>query len=208
MKNASLILNAVLAVAVVVLYVLHFSSGKPSTSDGGSVAVNPGDLKIAYVVEDSVLKYYDYFKISRDKLEAKAKKYDQDLTNRQNGLRREIEQYQANQGALTIGQAQAIEKELGNKQQNLQMYQQTLSQDMMNEESKISEALYEKITSYLKKYGEERGLQIVLKLDRSSDVLYGGKALDITKEVTDGLNEAYKAESANPSTKADSTTAK
>ena len=109
---------------------------------------------------------------------------------------------------MTFGQAKATEEDLGKKQQNLQMYQQTLSQQLMDEEAKLNRDLYERVTAYLKKYGEEKGLQVVLKFDPSSDVLYGGKALDITDDVIAGLNEDYKGEKTGGTSKADSTKTK
>ena len=76
MKNLSLVLNAVLIVVVGVLYYLHFS-GRPKSTPAGSTAL-PGDMKIAYINSDSVLKNYEYFKVTGEKLESKRKKLDQD----------------------------------------------------------------------------------------------------------------------------------
>ena len=72
----------------------------------------------------------------------------------------------------------------------------------------MNQDLYDRITGFLKKYGKEKGLQVVLKIDQASDVLFGGEALDITKDVTKGLNEDYTAEKNAPSTKKDSTATK
>ena len=208
MKNLSLILNAVLLVAVVILYVLYFSGSgkvqsKSSVSDTSAV-----DLKLAYINSDSVLKYYDYLKVNRDQLEAKTKKMDQDLRNRTVGLQNEITAYQRNVSGMTLGQARAAEEDLGKKQQNLQLYQQSLQQQLMQEEAKLNKELYDRITGFLKKYGQEKGLQVVLKFDPTSDVLYGGESLDITQDVIKGLNEAYQTEKTTPATKSDSTSAK
>jgi outer membrane protein len=205
MKNISLILNVILIVAVGVLYYLHFSGGKKHTSPDAVVV--PGDLKIAYINSDSVLKHYEYFKENKDRLEAKGKKLDQDLRNRAQGFQNEYEAYQRNVANLTIGQAKALEEDLTKKQQNLQLYQQSLSQEMSNEEAKMTQDLYTKVTDFLKTYGQEKGLQIVLKFDPGSDVLFGVDALNITKDVTAGLNESFKKEKANP-TKKDSTSSK
>ena len=204
MKNLSLVLNAILLVAVGVLYYLHFSTDKSTNTSESSVAA--GDLKIAYINADTVLKYYEYLKTTKVKLEEKTKKMDQDYRNRAMGLQNEIAAYQRNVSNMTLGQVKAVEEDLGKKQQNLQMYQQSLSQQLMEEESKIQKELYDRITVFLKKYGNEKGLQIVLKFDPTSDVLFAGQPLDISQDVITGLNDAYKLEGTK--TKADSTATK
>ena len=194
MKNLSIVLNIVLLLAVGVLYFLHFSGQKGGSSfatSGDTTAVN---LKIAYINSDSVLKHYEYLKINKEQLEVKTKKMDQDYRNRAIGLQNEIAAYQRNVNSMTLGQVKATEEDLGKKQQNLQMYQQSLSQQLEEESMKLNKALYDRITTFLKKYGQERGLQVVLKYDPTSDVLYGGPGLDITKDVISGLNESYTLE--------------
>jgi len=205
MKNLSLILNAVLLVAVAVLFYLQFARPGTSGTDAGTAA--PGEGKLAFINSDSVLKYYDYFKVNRDRLEDKAKKMDNEFRNRAQSLQNEFNNYQRNLSNLTIGQAKAIEQDLANKEQNLQVYRQSLAQDLSNEQTKMNDELYTKVTGFLKSYGQEKGLSVVLKFDQASDVLYAGESIDITKDVIAGLNSAYQAEKQSPA-KADSTAAK
>lgn len=204
MKNLSLVLNIVLLVAVAVLFYLHFAGPKKasSTSSGDSQVI--GDLKIAYINSDTVLKYYEYLKVNKDKLESKTKKMTDDYRNRVMSLQNEIQAYQRNVSSMTLGQARSAEEDLGKKQQNLQMYEQSLQQQLMQEEQKLNKELYDRITAFLKGYGKDNGLQVVLKYDQSSDVLYGGEPLDISQDVIKGLNEQYQTEK----TKADSTAKK
>jgi len=195
MKNASLILNAVLLVAVGVLYFLHFSSGKPAGGSFSGGSSTPSNLKFAYVKQDTIMKYYEFVKVNASRLDAKVKSLDQQLTNRQQSLQRELQSYQANRNNLTVGQIEAVERDLQNKGQNLQMYQEQLSQEMMEENSRVSQELYEKLTKYLGEYSKQRGIEVILKFDRSSDVLFAGDSLDISKDVVKGLNDAWKIES-------------
>jgi outer membrane protein len=209
MKNLSLILNAVLLVAVGVLFYLHFSGGKSST--GGSALSDstvPGDLKIAYINSDSVLQHYDYLKANRVQIEEKTKKIEQEYRNRAQGLQNEITAYQRNVSNMTLGQVKAVEEDLGKKQQNLQMYQQSLSQQLMEEEAKLNKELYERVTTYLKKYAAEKNLQVVLKYDPTSDVLFAGEALDVSNDVIQGLNAEYQQEKTGTGVKKDSTATK
>lgn len=204
MKNASLALNGVLLIAVAILYYLHFSSGKTETVN--SESINPGELTVAYINSDSVLKHYDFFKVNAEKFETKGKKLDQDLQNRAQSLQNDISAYQRNYGSMTIGQAKAVEEDLAKKRQNLELYQRSLEQELMEEQAKMNEELYKKVTDYLKVYAQDKQLQIVLKFNPSSDLLYGGQSVDITTDVISGLNESYKNEQAKPN--ADSTSVK
>ena len=205
MKNLSLALNAILLLAVAGLYYLHFS-GPANLKSADTSATQ--DLKIAYINSDSVLKYYDYFKVGKERLESKGKKLDQDLQGRAQSLQSEFESYQRNASTLTMGQARAVEEDLGKKRQNLQLYQESLSQEMLVEQEKMTKDLYNRVTSYLKKYGQEKGLQVVLKYDATSDLLFGRETLNISKDVIAGLNESYKSEQATNLTRKDSLSGK
>jgi outer membrane protein len=205
MKNLSLALNVILLVAVSVLYYFQFSAQKPENHVGTSIGK---DLRIAYIKSDTVLKYYEYFKLNRDKFEAKGKRMDQDLKSRAQSLQNEFETYQRNANSLTMGQARAVEEDLAKKRQNLQLYQESLNQEMLVDQNKMTKDLYDRVTAYLKTYGDARGLQVVLKNDASSDLLYGSDSLDISSDVIKGLNELYKAELTAPAARKDSTATK
>lgn len=200
MKNLSLILNIVLLVAVAFLYVLLFTGEKGETISSSS-DTSRVNLKVAYINSDSVLTHYEYLKENREQLEGKTRQMEQDLRNRTAGLEREINAYQRNVSSMTLGQVRAAEEDLAKKQQNLQMHQQRLQQQLMQEEARLNKELYDRVTGFLKTYGEAKGLEVVFKLDPTSDVLYGGPALDITNDVIRGLNEAYLAEKKAPAAK-------
>lgn len=211
MKNASLVLNAVLVVAVIVLFILHFSSKSSGSMGSGGNNFTPSDVKVAYVNQDTLFKYYDFVKVNTERLQGLEKSLGEQLNARQVSLQREIQDYQSGANNLTRGQAIALEESLQKKGQNLQLYQQSLNQQMMEEQGKVATELYNKLTDYLKTYSKERGIAVVVKYDRESDVLYAGDSLDITKDVIKGLNEQWKTDSAKPATtpvKTDTTKAK
>lgn len=210
MKNLSLILNVVLLVAVVGLYVKSFS-GDAQTSESAEVAQDTvkTDYKIAYVNSDSLLSNYDFFKDKQDELKDKTTRLEREYKNRAEGLQRELNDYQQNINSLTRGQAMAIEENLMKKQQNLRVYQESLTQDILKDESDINQELYDRVTTYLAEYCEEKGLNLVVKFNQGSDVLYATEGMDITVPVTEGLNQQYKSEQEAPAaTASDSTTTK
>jgi len=207
-KNFSIVANIVLAVAVIVLYILHFSGSHTSSSSSQSSGISTEGLAIAYVNSDSLLTKYDFFKDLEKQFTEKRDKLTSEYQNRGMGLQREIENFQATAGNMTQNQARAVQEDLAKKQQNLMMYQEQLSQQLMQEEARMNTDLYDKVASYLRTYGMDKNLQIVLTYTKVSGVLYSNDSLDITNEVMLGLNEAYKNELKQGVTKSDSTATK
>jgi outer membrane protein len=192
-KNLSLILNGILAVAVIYLYVLHFSGDSPAQAEETAGTSAAGAMpKIAYVNSDTLLENYDFFKDKRAELEEKAQKLQADYENRAKGLQGEITAFQRNAGTMTMNQARALEEDLMKKQQNLMQYQQNLSNQLMQDEAKVQEELYDKVADYLEEYGTDQNFKVVLTYTKNSGVLYADDSLDITKTVVEGLNKRYK----------------
>lgn len=195
MKNLSNVLHGVLFIAVAILYFLYFSNKNDSDpEDKGTALSNFGDMGMAYVNSDSLLAKYEYFKEIQDKLLAKRDKLNKDYQTRAEGLQKEISNFQNTAGNMTMNQAQAVQEDLKRKQQNLMMYQDQLSQQLMKEENQMNGELYNKISDYLKVYGQENDLIFVLTYSKGSGVLYANDSLDITTSVISGLNEEYNNE--------------
>lgn len=207
MKNLSLILNAVLLVAVGVLFYLHFSSTSPKLVSGSEAAAS-GDLTVAFIHADSLIEQYAFIDDRKEILDAKVKKLESDYRNRAETLQSEITAYQRNESNMTIGQAKALQEDLGKKQQNLQLFEQRVNQEMMADQQKLMKELYDRLQAFLKIYCEENNVQMVVKYDLSSDVMYGKPALDITEAVVRGLNKEYADEKTGTKPKADTTKTK
>ncbi len=197
MKNLSLILNIVLIIAVGVLYFLHFMGhGNTGHSSNAGSSLAAGEVTLAYVVEDSLLKNYELFKELTAQLEKKQAELERTYTSRAQSLQTEIDNFKTTSGNMTINQARAVEEDLMRKQQNLYQYQESLGQQFMTEQSKVNDQLFQKVADYLKKYSLQMGYHVVLNFKRGTGMLYGSDTLDITKSVTDGLNAEYTAEKA------------
>jgi len=97
---------------------------------------------------------------------------------------------------MTMAKARSTEEELMKKQQNLQLYEQSLSQELMREQEKVTNELYTLLTDYLKDYGQKNDIQMVFKYDRSSDLLFAKDSMDITRVVVKDLNEKYASNKA------------
>src|SRR4030095_12139253 len=92
MKNINLVLNAVLLVAVSILYYLHFSTKEASVPEG-PVAIPVKPSSIVFVNSDTLLHNYAFLKVKKDDLEARHKKVSAELEAEGGQLQRDIESY-------------------------------------------------------------------------------------------------------------------
>ena len=196
MKNLSLILNGILIIAVAFLYYDEFAGSDETAETGDKTELSLENLTIAYVNSDTLLTNYNYYEEVSKRLDEKRLQLQQEYTRRAEGLQKQIEDYQRTMNNLTIAQARAVEEDLGRKRQNLLQYQETISQDLMREEAAITQELYEKVSSYLKTYGDNNNLQVVLTYSAGSGLLYANEGLNITDQVISGLNSLYEADTA------------
>lgn len=192
MKNLTTVLIAVLIVAVGGLYYIQFSSTEDVQNQETESTGIQGELTIAYVNSDTLLNNYNFFAELTSQLDGKRASFEKELENRATGLQKQFEDYQRTAQNMTMAQARAVEEDLTTKRNNLQQYQQSLTQELMGEEARITRELYDKVAEYLKRYSEKHNIHVVLTYTPGSGVLYADKALDITQDVIDGLNDEYE----------------
>ena len=85
-------------------------------------------------------------------------------------------------------------KFLEKKQQELQMYESSIKQKLQGEAISKNKEMYDKVTTYLKKYSKEKGFKFVLGVQGGQDkVLFADPALDITEDVIKVLNQEYES---------------
>ena len=178
MKNLSIGLNVLLLIAVIVLYILHFSGNSKSTSNqGGAVTVN-ADAKIVYINMDTLLNNYTQ---SRELNEAFLKKLEANRT-----------ELNIKGGFMTRERAEQAQMDLMIKQQNLQKLQQEMTENAQREQMEINRKLYDAITNFLTEYNKAKGFQLILSTTLGGNVLFAQEGFDITNDVVNQLNEQYK----------------
>ena len=192
----------VLLVSIISFTSCNMKEGGEATNS--AVAPVKTNLALAYVNSDSLATNYLYFADVNKELEELKAKYEKEFANRATGLQRQIEDFQKTANNMTIAQGRAVEEDLTRKQQNLQQYQQTLTQELLKEEAKLNKELYEAVSSYLGSYGKDNGLDFIFKHSTGGEIWYGNSAMDITAEVIEGLNNQYASGELNSAT-ADST---
>lgn len=199
------ILGSVAFAAMVALSLTSCNKSQPQV-EAKSESKAPAELKIAYVEVDSIMTQYKFAKEYAAILEKKGQNIQATLAQKQQNLQAAAANFQQKiqQNALTREQAEAIQAGLQKQSNDVQGLQQRLSNEFAAEQAKYNNALHDSIAHYLAAYNKDKKYSIILS--KSGDnLLYADKAYDITNEVINGLNKAYKgklkSETAAPAAK-------
>jgi len=201
MKNLSLILNAVLIVAVGVLFYLHFSTkGSAKASPARSTGMNlvQPDVPIVYVNIDTLLNNYDYFKDMQNDFADKQSELEAELNNRSRQYEASAmdAQNKVQKGLVTRREAAELEQQLMAEQQSLLQLRDQLTMQLQEEEQVSNRKLINAIMEYLKEYNADQDYQFIFSNSFGDNVLFANDQLDITFIILPGLNEKYRAEKA------------
>jgi outer membrane protein len=200
MKNLSLILNAVLLVAVGVLFYLHFSSTKPAGEElpadtTASMGQHTG-MSIVYIDIDSLLNNYLYFHDMQDEFAARQSEMEAELNLRSKQYEASALDYQnkVQKGLVTRREAAELEQQLLQEQQSLLQLRDQLTMQLAEEEQVRNRRLINAIMEYLVEYNKDLNYQFIFSNSFGDNVLFANNQLDITSSVLKGLNEEYESQ--------------
>lgn len=196
MKNISLIINIVLAVAVGILFFLYFSlksevktiaSTVPST---GSI----NDVRIAFVNMDTLYAHYDEYMDLKAQIAEKQKRMENELNSKKNQYERKVMDYQdkVQKGLLLTSERQRIEQQLYVDQQNLLRLGESMQNELAEETRVLNNRLGNNIVEFLKEYNKDGKYVYIMSHVFGGNLLYVNDSLDITADVIKGLNEKYR----------------
>ncbi len=199
MKNLSLWLNAVLIVAVVGIYVLHFSGNTSKITEtvaDDAEQVIDRDYEIAYVDIDSLVANYDLFIDKRESLEQKRGESEAELQIKSRSFEREVLDFQdkVSKGLITRTKAQMLQQELAQKEQELYATRDNLAMQLSEEEQVMYRQVLNEVMDFLKEYNKDYNYRFIFSNSFGGQLLYSDQSLNITQDVLKGLNEEYAKE--------------
>lgn len=188
MKSNSWIINGVLAVAIIVLFVLHFNGGNTNVTTASNSA---GGTKVAYFEIDSIQNNYTYFKEVKTALQSKDMENAKQLTELKNAFALKYQDLQKNGRYFSQAEIGSKQQELAQLEKNYTAKEQQLSQEMQEESFKRLQEVKKKIEAYLVTYNKSKGYAYIFS--SNPDLMYyKDTANDITADIIKGLNAEYK----------------
>ncbi len=148
-------------------------------------------LKIAYYANDSVKKYFDYFKREEAAAEKNQKRFETELKKRNKVYEDYIikKDQEARSGLLSQNEIAMVQQKAQQMQNELMQYQQTEGQRIEEQTMKSLEAINKKVELWGKKYCEKHHIDLLLIQGQGGQINYINKEMDVTKAFINFLNE-------------------
>ncbi len=197
MKKTSLIITILLAIAIAVLYILHFTgvgTGNPVSVKKGSDSTDVVAGPVVYIRTDTLLSHYDFFKDLQADLSTKAKIVEDDLTKKGRAFEKDVANFQekVQKGLITRSQAETQQNQLAARQQELEQYAQQKQLELSEENQVMLNRVIDAIRTYLADYRVLNNYDLILTTDGTTNtIIEATPALDITMNVVEGLNQEY-----------------
>lgn len=195
MKNSQSIVSAILAIAVIFLLYREFSP-RPSSEQSPSTlapAKAEGSLRLAYINIDSLVEHYNYHRELKEKLEQRVKRVEADLQQKSEVFQENITLLEREAPNMSDEQLQQAQMELQQTQQQLLQYRDQLTNELAVEEQELTQLLKADMDSILTTLKTEQDYDFIFSFDPASSVLSANEAFNITKLVTERLNQAHQA---------------
>jgi Skp family chaperone for outer membrane proteins len=168
------------------------SSPAPKKNQTPKVPVTPLDgLKIAYYSNDSVKKYFAYFKREEANAEKNQKRFENELKRRNKAYESYIikKDQEARAGLLSENEIALVQQKAQQMQNDLMQYQQSEGQRIEEQTMKSLEAINKKVELWGKKYCEKHHIDLLLIQGQGGQINYINKSMDVTKPFINYLNE-------------------
>ena len=195
--NKNFIINGVLGIAVIILFILHFTD-KKGVSKNDAVAAEDSTvvrLPIAYINSDSLLLNYGYAKDLNETLLRKKESSMATLNSRGNKLQADMLEFQRkyeNNAFLSPQRAQEEHASLMKRQQELEAQAERAQQELGLEQIKMNQQMTDTIVAALVEFNKGPKYQFIFNnVNRTSTILLVDEAYNITAEVTEYLNKRY-----------------
>ncbi len=218
MNKLSLVLNAILAIAVGVLFYFHFSGKKDEVVVDANLQANRDsvshNITMVYINVDSLWRNYKLVEELNEDLETQRKKMVDDVTRKSGGLetnlknkgaalQKKVQEFQAKAEQMSEAIAQIKMQQLEEENQQLQQedaqaqqevyqYKERLGAQLMQVENDHNMRIQNTIDAYLEKYNKDHNYSVILARGTSGGVMLAHPALDITPEIIAGLNKEYE----------------
>lgn len=198
MKQIHHVIEAVLAVAIIILFIMM-----PRSSASKAKTTNPkaeqaaATLPIAFVRMDSLASQYEYFRDMNKQLAAEAEQNQRTLATKMAAMQKAAEDFQRRlrTNAFTSEDAARVEQEkILKMQEEGQRLELSMTQALANKQAEANEKMYRIVREQVSEMNKDGKYRYILTNVGLENLLYADSTLDITDDVVKFLNDHYRKE--------------
>ena len=188
------VVNINFALGIIVLLVLNFT--KKTTSSTNSSSGNSevsASLKVAYVDLDSIQEKYVYYQEKMLEFDKKKEAADRDLNAAFQKIDNERLAFLKKGQSITQAEAESFQQMYQGKLQNLDQQKKVLENNIAEEGMKTMDELKKRMNDFIVEFNKQKHYSYIFSHSSSINFLfYKDSTYNITNEVVEGLNQAYK----------------
>ena len=198
MKQIHYVIEAVLAVAIIILFIMM-----PRSSASKAKTTNPkaeqaaATLPIAFVRMDSLASQYEYYRDINKQLAAEAEQNQRTLATKMTAMQKAAEDFQRSLriNAFTSEDAARAEQEkILKMQEEGQRLELSMTQNLANKQAEANDKMYRIVREQVSEMNKDGKYRYILTNVGLENLLYADSTLDITDDVVKFLNDHYRKE--------------
>lgn len=198
MKQIHYVIEAVLAVAIIILFIMmpRSSASKAKTTNHKAEQAT-ATLPIAFVRMDSLASQYEYFRDMNKQLAAEAEQNQRTLATKMAAMQKAAEDFQRRlrTNAFTSEDAARVEQEkILKMQEEGQRLELSMTQALANKQAEANEKMYRIVREQVSEMNKDGKYRYILTNVGLENLLYADSTLDITDDVVKFLNDHYRKE--------------
>jgi outer membrane protein len=197
MKKLPFILSVISLVGVIaltILYLINNSCASPTNENQSNNPSSGGDIKIAYILTDSVLVNYQLAIDLHKNFINQQQQFNADFTKKRQIYESEATEFQEKLqrgGFLNEERATKERDRILGLQDEIKQMDYELSTKLSQMEAAINQQLTDSITSYVKVYNKKHNYTYILS--GTGNIIVGDPKHNISKQILNGLNARYSA---------------
>lgn len=147
--------------------------------------------ELVYVDVNKLIDGYSRTKVAKAEFEKKANTMKGNIDSLVSNWQKELQVYEKERASLSPKELQLKQELLGNKQQQINGYQEAIQKQIQEEDKKTTQTVINDINDYVKEFGKRKGYKIIFGASGGGNIMYADDSSDLTAEVLKGLNAEY-----------------
>lgn len=147
--------------------------------------------ELVYVDVNKLIMGYEKTKTAKAEFDKKANLMRANVDSLVANWQKELKDYEKERTILSPKELKLKQELLGNKQQQINGYQEAIQKKIQEEDKKVTQTVINDINDYIKEYGKEHSYKIIFGASGGGNIMYADESTDLTEEILKGLNEEY-----------------